>query len=131
MNLFRLLSLLLAAALAACSIMEVNEARETEQLLAAAGFRTRLADTPERFEHVESLTQFELVPHEKDGKVYYVYADAVRCRCVYWGTEEAYQAYQRLASERALDEERRRAARMNEDAAMNWELWGTEGWWMY
>jgi len=30
---------------------------------------------------------------KKDGKLYYVYADAARCNCAYVGTPEAYAAY--------------------------------------
>jgi hypothetical protein len=114
-----------------CATMEADRARDTEQLLAAAGFKVKPADTPDKLAHVKSLTQHKLVPHEKDGTVYYVYADATTCRCVYWGPEEAYQRYQRLATQQRIAEDQRMAAEMNEDAAMNWELWGPGYWWAY
>ncbi|CAI8826096.1 hypothetical protein [Methylocaldum szegediense] len=114
-----------------CATVEADRARNTEQLLAAAGFKVRPADNPEQLAHVQTLTQHKLVPHEKDGTVYYVYADASTCRCIYWGPEEAYQRYQRLAAEREIAEDQRMAAEMNEDAAMNWELWGPRYWWIY
>ncbi len=122
---------LLATVLSACGTLEVNQARDTEQLMSAAGFRVKLADTPDKLAHAETLTQFKLVPHEKNGTVYYVYADAVRCHCVYWGTEEAYQNYQRMALDREIAEDQRMAAQMNEDAAMNWGMWGSGNWWAY
>lgn len=127
----RLAILALGIPLAACSIMAVNQARETEQLLAAAGFHVKLADTPEKLAHVEELTQFKLVPHPQEGKTYYVYADATRCRCVYWGDEPAYQTYQQLALAKAIAEDQRVAAQMNEDAALNWGMWGPGPWWAY
>lgn len=131
-RLFGLLTIAMLSGLwSSCATVEADRARNTEQLLAAAGFKVRPADTPEQLAHVQTLTQHKLVPHEKDGKVYYVYADATTCRCIYWGPEEAYQRYQRLATEREIAEDQRTAAEMNEDAAMNWELWGPGYWWAY
>lgn len=45
--------ILLGTLLTACGTMEVNQARDTEQLLAAAGFRVKLADTPEKLAHAQ------------------------------------------------------------------------------
>lgn len=120
-----------AASLAACATIEASRAEDTEQLLAAAGFRMKPADTPEKLAHVQSLTQHKLVPHSNDGAILYVYADATTCRCVYAGSEEAYQRYQQLALQRQMAADQRIAAEMNEDAAMNWGMWGTGPWWLY
>ncbi|MCF8118993.1 MAG: hypothetical protein K9L83_02180 [Deltaproteobacteria bacterium] len=98
-------------------------------MLSAAGFRIRLADTPEKLDHLKSLTQRKLVQHERNGRVYYIYADARHCKCLYAGNEEAYQRYQKLALDKQIAEDRRMAAEMNEDAAMNWGLWGPWGPW--
>ena len=122
---------LLPGLLAACAAMEANQAMETEQLLAAAGFQVKLADTPDKLAHAQTLTQHKLVPHQKDGSVYYVYADATTCKCVYWGNEESYQRYQQLAFQREIADEQRMAAQMNENAAMNWGMWGAGPWWVY
>ena len=111
--------------------MEASEARQTEQLLAAAGFKVKLADAPDKLAHAQTLTQHKLVPHEKDGQVYYVYADATTCKCVYWGNEDAYQRYQQLAVQQEIADEQRMAAQMNENAAMNWGMWGPGPWWAY
>ena len=100
---------------------------ETERLLAAAGFQMKLADTPEKVAHLETLTQRQLVPHQRDGKIYYVYADANYCKCVYVGTEEAYQQYQKLAFQKKIAAQQLQAAEMNQDAAMNWNTWGPWG----
>jgi uncharacterized protein YdbL (DUF1318 family) len=123
--------ILLPAFFSACAAMEANQAVETEQLLAAAGFQIKLAQSPAQLAHVKTLTQHKLVPHEKDGGVYYVYADATTCKCVYWGNEASYQRYQQLAVQREIADDQRMAAQMNENAAMNWGMWGAGPWWVY
>ena len=123
--------LLLPGLLTACAAMEASQAMETEQLLAAAGFQIKLADSPAKLAHAQTLTQHQLVPHEKDGAVYYGYADATTCKCVYWGNEASYQRYQQLAVQRQIADDQRMAAQMNENAAMNWGMWGPGPWWAY
>lgn len=127
----RALGFCLAGLLAGCAAMEAEQARSTEQLLAAAGFKIKLADTPEKLAHVKTLTQHKLVPHDNNGQVVYVYADATTCQCVYAGSEEAYQRYQQLALQKKIADDQRMAAEMNEDAAMNWGMWGPGPWWVY
>jgi uncharacterized protein YdbL (DUF1318 family) len=107
-----------------CAAVKHEHAMTTERLLAAAGFKMKMADTPEKMAHLKELTQRELVPHQKDGKVMYVYADAEFCQCVYVGTEAAYQRYQQLALQKQMSDDQRFAAEMNADAAMNWSMWG-------
>lgn len=107
-----------------CAALDASKAKDTEQLLSAAGFHLQLADTPEKMAHVSELTQHKLVPHEKDGAIIYVYADATSCRCVYAGDEAAYQRYQLLAIQTNIADEQRVAAQTNENAAMNWGMWG-------
>ncbi|MFM8443003.1 MAG: hypothetical protein ACKN9W_06620 [Methylococcus sp.] len=124
-------SLLGAALLSACAAMEASKAVDTEQLLAAAGFQVKLGDAPDKLAHIQSLTQHKLVPHEKDGTNYYVYADATTCKCLYWGNEQSYQRYQQLAVQKEIADEQRMAAQMNENAAMNWGMWGPGPWWVY
>jgi uncharacterized protein YdbL (DUF1318 family) len=99
-----------------------------EQLLSAAGFQMKLADTPQKLAHLQEMTSQKLVPHTRDGKLYYVYADPEFCKCMFVGTEPAYQKYQQLAIQQKLSQERLNAAAMNENAAMNWGLWGPFWW---
>jgi len=107
----------LSIALAGCAAMKKSEATDTEQLLAAAGFKMKLADTPERLAHLKTLTQLKVVPHDRNGKMYYVYADAADCQCLYAGNQEAYQRYENLAVKQNI-------AQMNEAASMDWGMWG-------
>ncbi|MGA7876034.1 MAG: hypothetical protein WCA08_10245 [Desulfoferrobacter sp.] len=116
--------------LGGCAALQNQQAMDTERLLSAAGFQMKLADTPEKMAHLKTLTQRKLVPHERDDKIYYVYADANECQCIYVGTEKAYQRYQKLALKKQIAEERLNAAEMNENAAMDWGMWGPWGpWW--
>ena len=116
--------------LAACAAIQNRDAMDTERMLAASGFQMRLADTPQKLDHLKSMTQRKLVPHQHDNKIYYVYTDATFCQCLYVGNEKAYQRYQKLAIQRQIADEQRQAAEMNQDAAMNWDTWGPWGpWW--
>ncbi|MEA2040690.1 MAG: hypothetical protein U9N82_12835 [Thermodesulfobacteriota bacterium] len=111
--------------LGGCAAIERSNAIDTERLLAAAGFQMRFADTTERQAHLKTMPQRKLVPYNRNGKVYYVYADSLACECLYVGSEKAYQRYQSLAIQQKIAEENRAAAEMNANAAMNWQMWGS------
>jgi hypothetical protein len=108
--------------LSGCAAIEKSNAMDTERLLSASGFRMKLADTPEKLANIKAMTQRKVVPHIKDGAVYYAYADAEFCKCLYLGTESNYQQYEKIAIERNI-------AQMNEAAAMDWGAWGPWGVW--
>ncbi|MBW1780170.1 MAG: hypothetical protein JRL30_05480 [Deltaproteobacteria bacterium] len=130
-NLLKWIAILsgLALSLSACAAIQNQNAIDTERLLAASGFQMRLADNPEKLAHLKALTQRKLVPHKHEGKLYYVYADATSCQCIYVGNPKAYQRYQKLALQKQIADEQRMAAEMNENASMNWGLWGPWGPW--
>ena len=75
------------------------------------------------------MTQRKLVLHHHNDKIYYVYVDATSCKCLYVGNETAYDRYQKLALQKKIADEQRRAAEMNESALMNWGMWGPWGPW--
>lgn len=106
-------------AMTGCAMIEKSNATDTEQILSAAGFNMKLADTPEKMAHVKSMKQRELISHIKDGSVYYAYADAEFCKCLYVGSEKSYQEYEKLTIQQTT-------AEMGQEAAMNWGAWG--GW---
>ena len=84
---FMLLPLALSIALAQQTIVIPNN------LVTQAGFIVKYATTPEKSAILRSLPPDKLVTRRRDGKLYYVYADATRCNCAYVGTPEAYAAY--------------------------------------
>ncbi|MBW1750071.1 MAG: hypothetical protein JRJ37_05130, partial [Deltaproteobacteria bacterium] len=76
----------------------------------------------EKIAHLQSMQQRKLLTHIKDGSVYYAYADAQFCKCMYMGSEKNYQEYQKLHVEQTT-------AEMNQAAAMDWDSWGGWGGW--
>jgi hypothetical protein len=96
----------LALALAGCAVT----VRNTETLLAQAGFKKVPADTPRRAEHLETMRAHRLIKRTSDGKTYYVYGDPQYCKCLYVGSESAYATYRTLVRSQeeamALQEER-------------------------
>jgi hypothetical protein len=84
----------------------------------------KFATSPEQITQADALPQRTLsrVPGP-DGSNRFVYADAEYCKCVYVGSEEAYDRYQKL-------EIRQQIALNEEMASMNWGAWGGWGpWW--
>lgn len=119
-------SLVLAAAalLAGCTAIRRDEAHQVESTLAAAGFQARPADTPDKLAKLKLLPARTLSSKVKDGELIYFYADPEFCQCLYVGNAAAYGRYQQLAIQQRIAEEQVNAAEMNEDAAMDWGMWG-------
>ena len=122
-------AVVLIVMLAGCAAMRQERARDKENMLAAAGFQMKPADTPNRVAHLQTLTPLKLLPYTRtDGKLLYVYADPKGCNCLYVGDETAYQRYRELAQQQKIAQEQMVTAQMNADAAMDWGLWGPYWW---
>ena len=119
----KLISVFLMLALAGCAMYRNQKAVKMERLLAASGFKMRLADTESKLTQLKELPQRKLVAQNWGGIVRYVYADASNCKCAYVGDEEAYKHFQDLALQRQIAEEDRRAAGRDEPAEMDWGGW--------
>ncbi len=105
---------------AGCASIEKSNALATERELAAAGFQMKFAKTPEQIAKARALPQRTLTPTPgPDGNNRFVWADATDCKCIYVGSEAAYDRYQKLSATQQIAEE-------NEMASMNWGAWG--GW---
>ena len=100
-----LFSLIVAfsAALAGCGSIQPppptpeQQAEQLEPMLAAAGFRMLPADTPERQKQLESLLPLQVLYYVgKTGKLHYYMADPYYCKCMYIGSEEKYQQYEKM-----------------------------------
>jgi hypothetical protein len=81
---------------AGCAVVQRLETREIERMLAAAGFHSYPADTPERKEDLRSMPPHRIVRRITDSNVVYTYADPDDCRCVYVGGDKEYSEYERL-----------------------------------
>lgn len=119
----------LAALLASCAAIQNQNAMDMERLLAASGFKMKLAETPEKLAALEGLPQRKLVPQQHEGKVYFYYADAASCKCLYVGSEKSYQQFQQLATQRKMAQDYQWAAQANMDASMDFGMWGPWGPW--
>ena len=74
-----------------------QQAEQIEPMLSAAGFRMLPADTPERQKQLDSLLPLQVQYYiGKTGNLHYWMADPDYCKCMYIGTEEAYQKYEKL-----------------------------------
>jgi hypothetical protein len=104
----RLVSILLFGAavtlvFAGCTITAKPTVAQRENLLEAAGFEIKAADTPEKIEKLKALPQRKFIRQEVAGKLYYLYADASHCQCLYKGTEKEHRAYKQLAREHKME----------------------------
>jgi hypothetical protein len=123
----RLLVLLaVALLLAGCASRERRYAEANEQGLAAAGFQKRVADTPAKMAHLQTLIQRKILVYKVKERLVYVWADAQMCQCLYIGYETQYQEYARLALDDKLERERRTAVEENEAAGLFSETWGPD-----
>jgi hypothetical protein len=123
-----LVMLATAIALGGCAAMRLHEARDTGDLLVAAGFTTKPADTPARAQRLHAMPPLKLVSESKDGNVVYRYADPYSCNCLYIGDQQAYAEYKRLALQKRIADERLEAAEAQENAAIDWGLWEPLWW---
>ena len=112
----------MAILLAGCAAIDKQDTEDTEQLLSAAGFNIKPANTPDKLASLQVMKQHKVVRRElNNGQLRFLYADATVCRCLYVGDEQAYQQYQKLAvqQENAL---------MDQQAALDSSL---DNWWAY
>jgi len=112
----------IALTVTGCATIRAGETRSTEQMLAAAGFHMKVADTPETAADLRALPPRKMIVQRRGAEPYYVYADPDVCNCVYTGTEPQYQEYQRLRLQKELADERL-------DASRSWGPWGSGLWW--
>jgi hypothetical protein len=117
----------LAVAFGGCAYFARQGAQDTENLLAAAGFTMRPADTPEKLAHLGAMPVRTIVTRTRNDQLVFTYADPDYCKCLWVGNSRQYNAYQRLVQERQMAQMRLMAAEDAEMASMNWGMWGP--WW--
>src|SRR5258708_4921393 len=97
--------------LGACT-SEATRVSSKEDLLTAAGFTVRPADTPERHASLMKLARNRFVHEEKGDQVTYLYADPLVCNCLYVGDQKAYGRYRQEVFQRKIADEQQLAAMM-------------------
>ena len=118
----------LSLVLVACASAERDRSTQIEPLLLAAGFQKRVADTPQKLAHLRTFPPLEMVPHVRKGSYYYVLADPEGCRCMYVGTEQAFEQYRGLVLKQTIAEDRVQAVGVDENSMLDWGLWGPSFW---
>jgi hypothetical protein len=109
--------------LTACETQQ-QRVEQREDLLSAAGFIVRPANTPERQAMLNRLPPHKFVQRVNGDVVHYVYADPLVCGCLYVGTQQAYNQYKANQLQQHLADEQQMAADTYSDAAWNWGAWG-------
>jgi hypothetical protein len=115
--------LLGGASLTACESQQ-QRVEDREDLLAAAGFIVRPANTPERQDMLHRLPPHTFVQRVNGDVVHYVYADPLVCGCLYVGTQQAYNQYKANQLQQHLADEQQMTAQTYSDASWNWGAWG-------
>jgi len=87
----------------ACTLTPKATANQIENMLVAADFNYKTADTPQQEERIRALPQGQFIRHQAGGKVYYLYGDAAGCKCVWRGDAAAYSRFKELARERRVE----------------------------
>jgi hypothetical protein len=100
---------------------QVPAPQTAEQLLAASGFKQIYPATPAQQARLRNMPQKQVFLISKGPKVYYVYADATGCGCLYAGNRQNYQNFQNLLTQAQIAAEQYQAAQM---AAWDWDAWG-------
>jgi len=120
------MGIFLMAAMASCAGTQNAPVTETQKHLKSAGFKIHKADTPEKLEHLSTLPQNRLVPRTRDDVLYYIFADATDCKCLYTGTEKEYQRYLDLGAKKSsIRDESNMREKPTVDQALDdkWDLW--------
>lgn len=115
--------LLGGVSLTACESQQ-QRVEDHEDLLAAAGFIVRPANTPERQDMLHRLPPHTFVQRVNGDVVHYVYADPLACGCLYVGTQQAYNQYKANQLQQHLADEQQMTAQTYSDASWNWGAWG-------
>jgi hypothetical protein len=106
--------------LSACVDRQV--ALDRENLLTAAGFTSRPADTPARRAELRTLPANRFVRQVRGDRVIYLYADPLVCSCLYVGDQAAFDRFRQDARRRAIVAEERLVAQPGDTL----DFWGPD-----
>jgi hypothetical protein len=123
----------LAAALAGCSSVSNSlepqpptpqqQAEQIEPMLSAAGFRILPADTPQREQQLSSLVPLQVNYYVgKTGTLHYYMADPDYCKCMYIGSEQDYQQYEKIKLNQQFQAKEGEVSRENLEAQQMEEM---------
>jgi hypothetical protein len=90
--------LLCASLLAALETPSKPFLEKNSFYLSSAGFRVRLANDPAGQKALQALPAHRFIIHRDGGVAHYLYAEPVRCVCIFIGTQANYQDYRDILS---------------------------------
>jgi hypothetical protein len=116
-------------ALALTTTACVTAAQNKDDMLAAAGFKIKAADTPTKIASLTGLPPHQFVASNQSGQPSYLYADPTICKCLYYGDAAAYANYQQMAAQQRVADQQLIRATMVQDTP--WNDYGPWGPWYY
>ena len=103
----------------------VSTVEQKENMLTAAGFQVKTADTSDKITALTALPPHKFQMKNQGGQVVYLYADPTICKCLYYGNQAAYASYQKMAFDQRIADQKLMAATMMQDTQWNYSgLWG-------
>ncbi|OYY10883.1 MAG: hypothetical protein B7X99_01105 [Rhizobiales bacterium 17-65-6] len=102
----------------------VTAVQDKENMLAAAGFRVKIADTPDKVASLKKLPPHKFTVQNQGGQPVYLYADPTVCGCLYYGTQDNFASYQQMMFQQRLVNEQQMTAMMNQQMAFDYGPWG-------
>src|SRR5438309_3544054 len=96
-----------------------------ENMLMASGFKVISPKTTTQKQKLQNLTPGKVTMIQKAGKTYYIFPDPAHNQA-YVGRPKEYQTYLQMRADNKLAKESLETAEMNQDASMQWSVWG--GW---
>lgn len=118
------LAVLVAATCLAGCVSAQETVQSRENMLSAAGFIVRPADTPQRQQALATLPANRVVQRFHDDRVAYVYADPLVCHCLYVGGQGAFGRYQQQRQQQRLADEQVEATQFGPAGGFGWGPWG-------
>jgi len=114
-----------------CAVLSVGCAstqtttQNRESVLVASGFKVITPKTTTQKQKLQNLTPGKVTMIQKAGKTYYIFPDPAHNQA-YVGRPKEYQTYLQMRADNKLAKESLETAEMNQDASMQWSVWG--GW---
>lgn len=113
-----------AAFLIGCASTQTTT-QNRESMLVASGFKVITPKTTAQKQKLQNLTPDKVTMIQKAGKTYYIFPDPAHNQA-YVGRPKEYQTYLQMRADNKLAKESLETAEMNQDASMQWSVWG--GW---
>jgi hypothetical protein len=118
-----LLAAVLGIALAGCATAPSSSPlRSQDDLLAAAGFTSYMAKTPQSLAYLKTLPPQEIVKHRYEGTNRFLVCTDQNSKACYVGDEAAFQRYQNLATQEDIAARKRNVSqeRWDPEALQLW-----------